>query len=185
MAPDPSAALADQEYAVWSTAIAELYLSPASLYAMPGVKLAVIRDTTIVTTESDLPRAPELRWSVRPEVSAIADAQSKSTQPWVLARRFTLPLPYELVSESELQREVRFGVPGESMQAPWTRFYARWPNGSGLIAVSRVGFDHTGSRALVNVTNGSGFQAFHSLLCFLEYDGSRWRVVDRQIARRA
>lgn len=138
----------------WSGAVAAPPL-PAAEYAVysallahglaPETREVVIVDTTsgdpsrVVDGEVSEARATELGT----RVELLREWARLNQQTFALERRFTLPMPYVLFTESD--RDLLFR--GDNPEAGWKLFYTRFPGSDGVIRVSRVAFD--GANALV------------------------------------
>ena len=87
-------------------------------------------------------------------------------------RSFTLPVPYEIVASSEIHSI--FGTPGNA----WGRYYKKYPNSTGLLRLSRVGFDSHGNRAAFYVSNSCGGLCGDGYFVIMEKVDSNWKVVE-------
>lgn len=168
----PLAAVEDpEEYAVWSTVLTYAY--PADSH-----RQLVIRDRIPAIperpTDSTLPFHSS--WS---ELEIIDDA---SRQPYSLERKFTLNLPYVLISKEE-EPELSLAPPGGAskegvakMQNEWNQFYKKYPGACGIIDLSRVGFLNHRTQAAVLVGSREGVATITAKHYFLTKKNGFWEV---------
>ena len=84
---------------------------------------------------------------------------------------FTLPLPYHIVGSSEMHSI--FGTPGDV----WGRYYEKYPNSTGLLRLSRVGFNSDGNQAAFYISNSCGGLCGGGYFVIMEKVNSSWKVV--------
>jgi len=88
---------------------------------------------------------------------AISDYQKMNDKHWLLQRKFSIEVPYKLVSSDELKSVFERGS--------WENFYKEYPASGGVIELSAVGFNADKTIAVVYVAHlcgilcgGGGFQ---------------------------
>jgi hypothetical protein len=91
--------------------------------------------------------------------------------PGSFRRSFTLPVPYQIVASSEMHSI--FGTPGDV----WGRFYEKYPNSTGLLRLSRVGFNSDGNQAAFYISNYCGGLCGGGYFVLMEKVNSNWKVV--------
>jgi len=91
--------------------------------------------------------------------------------PGSFHRSFTLPVPYQIVTTSEM-RPI-FGTPGDF----WGRYYEKYPHSTGLLKMSRVGFDSDGNQAAFYISNSCGGLCGAGYFVIMEKVDSNWKVV--------
>lgn len=116
----------------------------------------------------NLNNAPGLKTAHGQIYRAFLDA---NLHPGSFHRSFTLPVPYQIVTSSEMQSI--FGTPGDI----WGRYYEKYPNSTGLLRLSRVGFDSDGNQAAFYISNDCGGLCGSGYFVIMEKVNSDWKVV--------
>jgi hypothetical protein len=80
------------------------------------------------------------------EQETLDDFASKAEQIDLLSKHFKLSVPYSLISLESLQKIFR-----PSAYEGWEAFYKKYPDSSGIISFSRIGFNKRKDQALVYV----------------------------------
>jgi hypothetical protein len=86
-------------------------------------------------------------------------------------RSFTLPVPYQILTTSEMQSIFR--TPGDI----WGRYYEKYPHATGLLKMSRVGFNPDGNQAAFYISNSCGGLCGAGYFVIMEKVDSKWKVV--------
>lgn len=96
----------------------------------------------------------ELLWRTLPEAApeTLVDYLMKNKSSQHLSRIDGLKIRAVLVGEDDAKAL----FPEHEFDRAWTRFYAKYPNSSGLITVSRVGFNRRYDQAVVYVARNCG-----------------------------
>jgi hypothetical protein len=104
------------------------------------------------------------------------DFVARNSQEYALAEHFTPAIPHVFLTQDEAQ-----AIFNDPDQDGWEEFYAAYPGSGGLTGLSRVGFDPSGTQALVYQDElcgplcGAGFY-----ILFEKEDGKwveRWRLM--------
>jgi len=104
-----------------------------------------------------------------PLFRVLLDANRNSTH---FHRSFSLPVPYQIIESSEM-RSI-FGTKGDI----WGRFYQKYPNSSGFLALSRVGFSPNENQAAFYMSNHCGGLCGAGYFVIMEKrTGSDWKVL--------
>lgn len=135
------------EYAVYSALLNTKYLHEGVQRLVIAIDTTSTAKTTFIGYRTGLAPSGAKRPEVEPETSTDFDAKNKDTYP--LASRFTLALPYVLVTEEELKMISREDAQGKLDMECWHRFYDKYPGARGIFAFSRVGFNSKKEQALV------------------------------------
>jgi len=162
-----------EAYAVYSAVI-------QALYASEGVEQFVIRDHTIsgVSPDDSLDREMEF---LQEQVGAaidpalLDDYRTRNLVPQALEEQFSLALPYTLISEAEFNRLFEQGD-------GWNRFYASYPGAQGVMTLSQVGFDASGTQALVYTGNQADAKAGQGYYLFLTKETGTWAIQEMVLA---
>lgn len=167
--------LQSDEYAVYAALIKRIYVEDVP--KEKRVDLLVIEEATSLQDRVAKDLDVALRgWSnqLRPlDEEMIGDLKAKNKQPLRLKPLFDIPLRYAIVSKEELTNS--FGDSSNPADA-WERFYQRYPNSAGLISLSRVGFNHGISKALVYLERACGPSCAEGRVVFLTKEKEHWAV---------
>ncbi len=157
-----------EEYAVWSTAIRELYIEDK-------VHLLVIRDRTKLdkSAKNNLGSAAQ-RWNLGAEV--VKDFQAKNMDSHSLGKWFRLPITYTLISRADVDN---FFVAHNLDGTGWDLFYAKYPKSQGIIWVSRPGFNNSMNQAILYIANRRHWLAGTGYLLLLTKQDGVWVVKDK------
>ena len=157
--------VSDEEYEIYSTAI-KLH------YTKPDTKLLVIEDRTFRYDFSD----NEEPWKDKYkgliiDRSTVEDYEAKNSGPSLLNKAsLKLPVKFNLISDLDL-KTIFHGNWGELQ---WIAYYRRYPDSSGFIMLSRIGFNTEHTQALLYLGSrcGPGCGDIHFLL--LEKTNGTW-----------
>lgn len=154
--------VSDEEYAVYSAAIAKFFSVRTSLQ-----QVVVKQRTTIEWSRKE--RVQYIRQQI-PELDQTLTKRFKQRNktPEMLEPRFSTQIPVKLISQQELDDIFKEGANS------WRIFYERYPNSQGLMDFSRVGFNTDRTQALVYVGNLAGFLAGEGRYLFLVKENGVW-----------
>ena len=102
----------------------------------------------------------------------ISDFETINEQGYLLKPLFDLSIQYVLISDDEV-KEIFF-----KFEKGWERYYERYPNSQGIMALSKVGFNSEMDKALVDVGNQSHNLAGAGYFVFLEKENGVWTITD-------
>jgi hypothetical protein len=164
--PEPQ--VSEEEYKIYSAMIKDMYV-------LRDTKMLMIEDRTF---RYDFSGGDDEPWKDKPkgltiDPSAVADYEVKNHGQSVLSKgSFKLPVKYDLITDADL-RAIFHGHWGE---LEWVEYYRRFPDSSGFIMFSRVGFntDHTQALLYVGSRGGPGYGEIHFL--FLEKVNGTWTI---------
>jgi len=159
--------------AVYSAVIRDMYVESS-------VNLLVIEEADGCPTKDDVAdgkiahlRADMEEWafnampSLEPETIDDLHTDSKAC---FLNRRLNVAVDYIVVDSKEIERFFKDGLEG------WTGFYRRYPNSSGIISFSRIGFNRERNQALVSSSRGCGGLCGSGHYVLLSKSHGSWRV---------
>jgi hypothetical protein len=109
-------------------------------------------------------QVPSLRVAT---ISNFRRANEKQAQ---LARRFDLPLPYQLVSDEKIGSIIKDA-------GSWPEYYKWYPGAQGHMRLSRVGFSSDGKQSLFYTSNFCGGLCATLSYVVMEKHGSVWKVL--------
>ncbi|HET7459690.1 MAG TPA: hypothetical protein VFJ82_00525 [Longimicrobium sp.] len=157
----PASGLAAED-TVWAVVLDSLYVvertrqlvvydrtdSLASIGTIPGIESATVHDF----------------WSRSRETRGVGPLP-RTRVPVVFVDRATIA-------------SLPTGIDPNSSEMPfWRAFYERYPGSSGLISLSRVGFNAARTQAVLNVDRGCGGLCGNGVIVLLTRDAAgRWRV---------
>lgn len=163
-----------EDYAVLSRTIKTLYLDRVieseridllvleertSLQEKVGIDL----DKVFLRFQKEIPNV---------EKEVFDDLKTKNKQAEQLGAALDIPIKYTIVSKEDLKKSIGEGDPASM----WTRFYKAYPNSSGLVSVSRVGFNRNMSQSLVYLERSCGPHCADGRIVFLTKEPVGWVV---------
>ena len=163
----------DERYAVLSAVIRELYVEQ-------DTSLVVIQnEDACPDADQELAEIPQNQEESENSAFAALDGLKAETIKNFhqnlgrcdrLQRKLSIPVQYVLVNRTELDQMFT------SVGRGWSQFYRKYPESSGILSFSYVGFDSEGQQALVGTSRGcGGLCGSGGLVLLTKVDGS-WRV---------
>jgi hypothetical protein len=158
--------VSDEEYEIYSAVITQKYVQA-------NTKLLMIEDRTFrydFAIENDEP------WRDKPkgltiDRSAAEDYEAKNSRHWLLNKAsFKLPVKFNLITDLDLKAMFH----GNWGELEWIAYYRRYPDSSGFVMLSRIGFNTEHTQALLYLGSrcGPGCRDLHFL--FLEKANGTW-----------
>lgn len=154
----PAAAVSDEEYEIYSAVIKQKYIQP-------NTKLLIIEDRTFrydFDVDNEEPWR-EKRKGVNIDRSAVEDYEAKNSSKSLLNKSmFKLPGKLNLITDLDL-KAIFHGHWGE---LEWIDYYRRFPESTGFVMLSRIGFnsEHTQGLLYIGSRCGPGCGELHFLL---------------------
>jgi hypothetical protein len=139
------------------------------------VKLIVLENTTRFDDfDGDTIFTPDLNLKalskdLKPETIQSFTAQNAKRQSITSPAKGSLKV--ELLDKKEAQDTVEYGR--------WKKLFTAYPDSSGVVSLSKVGFDKTGTQALVYIANVYGEDAGQGTILFLQKIGQQWKVKEK------
>jgi len=160
------AAVPAEEYEIYSTIIKQRYVQP-------NTKLLIIEERTF---RYDFAADDEEPWrekhkGVTIDRSAIEDYEAKNSSKWLLNKAmFKLPIKLNLITDLDL-KAIFHGHWGE---LEWIDYYRKYPDSTGFVMLSRIGFNTERTQGLLYIGSrcGPGCGEIHFLL--LEKANGTW-----------
>jgi hypothetical protein len=141
-------AVSDEEYEIYSTVIKQKYVQP-------NTKLLIIEERTFrydFAVDNEEPWR-EKRKGVTIDRSAAEDYEAKNSRPWLLNKAsFKLPAKLNLITDLDL-KAIFHGHWGE---LEWIDYYRRYPDSTGFVMLSRIGFNTEHTQGLLYVGSRCG-----------------------------
>lgn len=177
-APAPAAAAPTVEDSVWAVVL-------DSLYVFSPTRRLVVQDSTSDRHRRDRPdgllpgyvdtfgRIPGI------ERETVEDFWARNLQPRLVTLLSRTRVPVVVATRATIDSLPTGHDPdnGGEMRF-WRAFHERFPSSSGLITLSRVGFNAARTQAVLNVDRGCGGLCGDGTIVLLARDASgRWRVV--------
>lgn len=159
-------AVSDEEYELYSAVIKQKYIQP-------NTKLLIIEERTFrydFAVDNDEPWR-EKRKGVTIDRSAAEDYEAKNSSKWLLNKSmFKLPVKLNLITDLDL-KAIFHGHWGE---LEWIDYYRRYPESTGFVMLSRIGFntEHTQGLLYIGSRCGPGCGEINFLL--LEKANGTW-----------
>ena len=164
-----------EEYAVWSTVLANKYVGES-------VKELFIEDRTDI----DLPQPDMLNrllTDYENSSQALSDLKSKNDEGYVLENKFNLKVPYTLIS-SETEKSIFPPRPkgavgpeyANNMHLAWEQFYKLHPGASGIITLSRIGFNSDKTLAIAYVVIRASLMLVRARSYLLVKKNASWEI---------
>jgi len=100
----------------------------------------------------------------------VDDYLSKNESDAQIEHQLTVPVNYSLVSEPELKSFFQKGPSG------WAGFYAKYPDSTGVIRFSRVGFNGARDQAFLYVSQACGPLCGRGNYVFLIKNNGGWQI---------
>jgi hypothetical protein len=166
---------AKDEAAVYAAVLDALF-AKKMLFNKP-VKSIVLENTTRFDDfEGETIFAPDLNLKplsteLKPETIQNFTKQNAARAP-ITAPAKTI-LKVDLLDGKEAQATAEFGR--------WKKLYAAYPDSSGIVSLSKVGFDKTGTQALVYIANIYGEDAGKGTILFLQKTGQQWKIKEQVV----
>jgi hypothetical protein len=144
------------EYSVYSDLINSRFLRR-------GTNLAVIEAQTRFDDTASIPK--EFEDDLRPKIG----------QTYMLRRRFHLRAKYLLVTDADLKRLIT----NDHLHG-WDLFWKTYPKSTGLLTLSRVGFNATKTRAFLSAAEICGPLCGYGYTFVLEKQNGAWKITDEK-----
>jgi hypothetical protein len=163
-----------EQYAVYSA-----YLNRIEKNSNDGkaVKFIVINDHAIVI-KNNCPQDKIAEYDKRianDDLRALFEnLRAKNRESVSLKRRFNIRHDYVLLNESDL---AAFFTAKDT--EGWDYFYEKYPNSSGYLSLSRVGFDTTFTKAIIFIEQSCGTLCSSGDYILFEKIDGKWREVDK------
>lgn len=174
-APPSGATIESEEYAVYSALIKDMYTGDA-------VKLLVIyRDIPGCVSATNDKEVASLRRSMEeyaikhmPDLTqdTLDDYRVKGKQCHTLRKQFDIPVEYLLVTD----KDIKPLFPEGKVDRVWRRFYARYPESSGIISLSNIGLNREMTQALVSTGRSCGGLCATSYYVLLAKENGIWSI---------
>ncbi len=147
----------DEEYAVYSALINSTFLHPKT-------DLAIIQAHTEFGRRSvDIPQ--EFKEDLLPKIE----------RSETIERRFDLKVKYVLLHEEQIESLFK-----QDLGKGWERYWRQYPNATGLLAFSRVGFDKAHNKAYVHARETCGGLCGDGYSFVLEKINGSWQVKEKK-----
>jgi hypothetical protein len=172
--PKPTAALDDEEYAVYSALIQTVYASGAKVLVIDNFVSGCIPVGNNAEGERSWQQSLDKLPAKLSKLSAktIADFKSKSRTCRTIEAKLTLPTKYNLISQAD--RRAIFSK--ADVNKSWQSFNQKYPGANGYINVSNIGFNEDHSQALVDTFRKCGDKCGDERMVLLTKVNGKWSV---------
>ncbi len=167
----PSSPIDDEDYAVYSAALKELYggKSIALENQVSGCTGIGNNKEGEASWQKSLDALPGKLKKLSPKT--IADFKGKSNVCRTLEAKFNPSV--KLISKQE--RRTIFS--GKDMRKAWAAFNKKFPGSNGYVIVSNVGFNEDRTQALVDISNKCGDKCGAEQFVLLTKSNGSWSVI--------
>jgi hypothetical protein len=148
--------ITQEEYSVYSDLINSRFLRR-------GTNLAVIETRTHFDASASIPN------------EFADDMQGKLGYPFTLQRRFHLRTKYLLLTSTDLKQLIT-----DDIIHGFDLFWKKYPKSTGLLALSRVGFNATKTRAFLSASEICGPLCGYGYTFILEKQNGAWKITDEK-----
>jgi hypothetical protein len=168
-----------EEYAVYSAVLSKLAKPEDKRKRRDKKNQFFLSDITATSFGAFENRPDHANWHSRsdstdkPSKTTSESFNSKTHDSCRLKRSLELTFQYVLVPNEEIREVFKDGVTG------WSKFYENYPQASGYLELSRVGFNGEDSEALVYVANHCGGRCGTGNFVLLRKQTGRWVVKNR------
>lgn len=161
------------EYAVYNAVLKARYLDDRVKRYVIALKTTSAAKTAFIGYRHGLAPSGAKRPEVNTETSMDFDIKDKDSCE--LLNKFSLPIPYFLVSEATMRKlfDKEDDNPSED---GWNRFYKEYPGAPGAISFTRVGFNKKKDQALLYVARQGGFVGGSSVFFVISRGGDAWKI---------
>ena len=166
----PQTTVTADEYDVYSALIQSVYIDATQ----PKQIVITTVDTRQPTSFGEAAPAMKSFW---PDLGddILGDFKAKNRTSSALERTFTLSVPYTLMSEQEVASIFSSSATG------WDKFYAKYPDAKGFLALSRVGFNQAKDTAVLYTEYQSGLTAGEGDVVLMKKTDGRWTVEENSM----
>lgn len=164
-----------EEAAVYA-AVLDTFFAKKMLFNKP-VKSIVLENTTRFddfegeTIFSNDLNLQTLSKELKPETIQNFTKQNAARSPVTAPAKTVLKV--DLLDGKEAQATAEF--------SRWKKLYGTYPDSSGIVSFSKVGFDKTGTQALVYIANIYGEDAGKGTILFLQKTGQQWKIKEQVV----
>ena len=160
----PQATVTADEYDVYSALIQSVYIGATQ---PKQIVITPVHDDRHFFGQAV--GAMESQWSDLGD--AVDDFKAKNRTSSVLERRFTISVPYAIVSEQEMA-----SIFSTTVVRDWKKFYAKYPDAKAFLALSRVGFNQEKDTAVLYTEYQRGPTGGEGYVVLMKKTDGRWTV---------
>lgn len=168
--------VSDEEYEIYSTLIKQMYVQAET-------KLLIIEERTFRYDFADQNDEPwrDKRKGLTIDESAVEDYEARNSRQWLLNKAsFKLPVKFNLITDLDL-KAIFHGNWGE---LEWIQYYRRFPDSSGFVMVSRIGFNTGHTQALLYIGSRCGPHCGDLHFLLLEKANGSW-ITKKEIRKKS
>lgn len=166
------------EYEIFSAFITRSFVGKAGeeRVALPVSQIIIIDRTAY--DESEITEEwpwQKVRRFLRKQVpllslATIENFREANKSDVALERKFSIPLPYQLVAESTVNSIIH-------RIEDWPKYYKQYPGAQGFLTFSRVGFSPDGEQAMFYVANNCGGKCASGSFVVARKHDAKWGIV--------
>ncbi len=112
----------------------------------------------------------------RLDVALVDDFKKKNTRTYILENKFSIPQNVVLISKKELNE---IFTKEKGLEKGWDAFYQKYLNSSGIVEISRAGFNDNKTQAIIYFSNKHADLGGEGDLVFLAIEEGKWIVKEQ------
>ncbi len=174
-APKPTAAIDDEEYAVYSALIQSLYANGAKMLVIDNFVSGCVPVGNNAEGERAWQQSLDKLPTKLPKLSpkTIADFKSKARFCRNIEAKLTLPTKYVLISQAD--RRAIFSK--ADVNKSWQSFQQKYPGANGYINVSNIGFNEDRTQALIDTFRKCGDKCGGEKMVVVTKVNGKWSII--------
>jgi hypothetical protein len=163
-----------EEYAVYSALLNQKFIQA-------GMKVIVIQEQTETYTRNHRSKDEHATYVIEqlsPVLSStFKDFLARNTEQSKLDSQFKLRISYVILSKAGIEESFKSATAGvDSLNDAWQGFYKKYPDSSGYVVLSRVGFDPEIRQAMIYVANYCGGLCAEGRYVLMRKDEDSWKI---------
>jgi len=160
----------DSEYEVYSTVISSIISSDFSHTSVNKIVINQLTSNQTICYTSYYDCFQNFKNLSLKNISLLVeDYKNKNAMPYKLENKFSIPQTVILISRGELNKLF-------NNEKGWDAFYEKYPKSSGIIYISRVGFNRNQTQAILSFGYQAGWVWGKYYRIFLTKEEGKWIV---------
>ncbi len=165
----------DSEYEVYSSVISSIISSEFSHMSVNKIVINQLTSNHTICYNSYYDCFQNFNnYSLKNISMLIDDYKNMNVMAYKLENKFSIPQTVILISRGELNKIFQ-------NETGWDAFYERYPNSSGIISISRVGFNSNKTQAILGFGYQAGWVWGKGYRIFLTKEEGKWIVKEQDM----
>ncbi len=161
------------EYEVYSSVISSIISSDFSHTSVNKIVINQLTSNQTICYNSYYDCFQNFKnYSLNNDSMLVDDFKNKNAKAYKLENKFSIPQTVILISSDELNKIFQ-------NEKGWDSFYEKYPNSSGVISISRVGFNRNQTQAILGFSYQAGMLWGKGYRIFLTKDEGKWMVKEQ------